>query len=82
MDQLKLKSASLHFEFMYTRSMFTTPDMAQQGEILNSVARLLDDGKLQTTLSETLHGLSVETLEAAHQRVLEGHMRGKVVMVY
>ncbi|MGX9308733.1 zinc-binding alcohol dehydrogenase family protein [Pantoea ananatis] len=82
MDQLKLKSAALHFEFMYTRSMFTTPDMAQQGEILNTVAQLLDDGKLQTTLNETLHGLSAETLEAAHQRVLEGHMRGKVVMVY
>jgi len=82
MDQLKLKSAALHFEFMYTRSMYNTPDMAQQGEILNAVADLLDDGKLQSTLNETLHGLSVETLEAAHQRVLEGHMRGKVVMVY
>jgi hypothetical protein len=34
------------------------------------------------SLSETLQGLSVETLKAAHQRVLEGHMRGKVVMVY
>lgn len=82
MDQLKLKSAALHFEFMYTRSMYNTPDMAQQGEILNTVASLLDEGKLQSTLNETLHGLSVETLETAHQRVLEGHMRGKVVMVY
>ena len=82
MDQLKLKSAALHFELMYTRSMFNTPDMARQGEILDAVSALLDEGKLQTTLSETLHGLSVETLTAAHQRVLEGHMRGKVVMVY
>ncbi|CRH28056.1 zinc-binding alcohol dehydrogenase family protein [Pantoea ananatis] len=82
MDQLKLKSAALHFEFMYTRSMYNTPDMAQQGEILNTVASLLDEGKLQSTLNETLHGLSVETLQTAHQRVLEGHMRGKVVMVY
>ncbi|MCZ4059355.1 zinc-binding alcohol dehydrogenase family protein [Pantoea sp. LMR881] len=82
MDQLKLKSAALHFEFMYTRSMFTTPDMARQGEILEAVAELLDAGKVQTTLNETLQGLSVETLQAAHQRVLEGHMRGKVVMVY
>ena len=82
MDQLKLKSAALHFELMYTRSMFNTPDMARQGEILNEVAELLDAGKLQTTLNETLQGLSVETLQAAHARVLEGHMRGKVVMVY
>ncbi len=82
MSELKLKSAALHFEFMYTRSMFTTPDIARQGEILDEVAALLDSGKIRTTLNETLQGLSVETLTAAHQRVLEGHMRGKVVIVY
>ncbi|WP_312242549.1 zinc-binding alcohol dehydrogenase family protein [Pantoea sp.] len=82
MDQLKLKSAALHWEFMYTRSMYNTPDMARQGEILEEVARLLDEGKLHSTLNETLHGLSVETLTAAHQRVLHGHMRGKVVIAY
>ncbi|WP_455812426.1 zinc-binding alcohol dehydrogenase family protein [Pseudomonas graminis] len=82
MDQLKLKSAALHFEFMYTRSMFTTPDIARQGEILNATAALLDEGKLAGSLSKTLHGLSVATLSEAHQLVLEGHMRGKVVMVY
>ena len=82
MDQLKLKSAALHFEFMYTRSMFTTPDIARQGEILNATAALLDEGKLTGSLSKTLHGLSVETLSEAHHLVLEGHMRGKVVMVY
>ncbi|MTD27470.1 zinc-binding alcohol dehydrogenase family protein [Erwinia sorbitola] len=82
MDQLKLKSAALHFEFMYTRSMFTTPDIARQGEILDETAKLLDAGKLTGSLSKTLHGLSVETLSEAHQLVLEGHMRGKVVIVY
>ncbi|MGB9095040.1 zinc-binding alcohol dehydrogenase family protein [Erwinia sp.] len=82
MNQLKLKSAALHFEFMYTRSMFTTPDIARQGEILDATAKLLDAGKVSSSLSKTLHGLSVETLTEAHQLVLEGHMRGKVVMVY
>lgn len=82
MDQLKLKSAALHWEFMYTRSMYTTPDIARQGEILNITARLLDEGKVSTSLSKTLQGLSVETLTEAHRLVLEGHMRGKVVIVY
>lgn len=82
MNELKLKSAALHFEFMYTRSMFTTPDIARQGEILDQVARLIDSGRLATTLNETLIGLNVKTLSAAHQRVLEGHMRGKVVIQY
>ncbi|MDW8844652.1 zinc-binding alcohol dehydrogenase family protein [Erwinia sp. MMLR14_017] len=82
MNELKLKSAALHFEFMYTRSMYNTPDIARQGEILDATAKLLDAGKITTTLNKTLQGLSVETLTEAHQLVLEGHMRGKVVMVY
>ncbi|WLS78367.1 zinc-binding alcohol dehydrogenase family protein [Erwinia pyri] len=82
MNQLKLKSAALHFELMYTRSMFNTPDIARQGEILDATAKLLDAGKITTTLNKTLQGLSVETLTEAHKLVLEGHMRGKVVMVY
>lgn len=82
MEQLKLKSAALHWELMYTRSMYNTPDIARQGEILDATAKLLDDGKITTSLSKTLEGLSVGTLTEAHRLVLEGHMRGKVVMVY
>ena len=82
MEQLKLKSAALHWEFMFTRSMYTTADIARQGEILNEVAQLLDAGKVVTTLNQTLHGLSVETLKQAHALVLDGHMRGKAVIVY
>ncbi len=39
---LKLKSAALHWEFMFTRSMFTTPDIAEQGNILHEVAQRVD----------------------------------------
>lgn len=79
-SQLKLKSAALHWEFMFTRSMFTTPDIARQGEILREVAQLVDDGKLAGTVSQTLSGLTPETLKQAHNSVLAGHMRGKVVI--
>jgi NADPH2:quinone reductase len=82
MNKLKLKSAALHWELMYTRSMFNTPDIAQQGEILKQVAALVDEGKVTTTLSETLHGLTVESIEAAHAKVLDGHMQGKVVVAF
>lgn len=82
LNQLKLKSAALHWELMFTRSMFNTPDIAQQGEILKQVAALVDEGKVQTTLSETLQGLTVESIEAAHAKVLDGHMQGKVVIAF
>ncbi|MBW7981534.1 zinc-binding alcohol dehydrogenase family protein [Enterobacillus tribolii] len=79
---LKSKSAALHWEFMFTRSMFNTPDIAQQGEILQQMAQLFDEGKIEGTLSETLNGLSVENLTRAHEKVAEGRMRGKIVIAY
>ncbi|EPW7974995.1 zinc-binding alcohol dehydrogenase family protein [Cronobacter turicensis] len=81
-DALKSKSAALHWEFMYTRSMYQTADMARQGEILNEVATLVDAREVESALSETFHGLSVESISKAHQKVLEGHMRGKVVVEF
>lgn len=79
-NALKLKSAALHWEFMFTRSMFTTPDIARQGEILREVAQQVDNGLLQGTLSQTLNGLTPETLKQAHEAILNGHMRGKLVI--
>ncbi|AXW86025.1 NADPH:quinone reductase [Lonsdalea britannica] len=78
--QLKLKSAALHWEFMFTRSMYTTPDIARQGDILQQVAREVDEGKLKGTASKVLKGLTTETLSAAHNTVLEGHTQGKIVI--
>ncbi|CAM4209952.1 MULTISPECIES: zinc-binding alcohol dehydrogenase family protein [Lelliottia] len=81
-SKLKSKSAALHWEFMYTRSMYQTADMARQGEILNEVAKLVDAGVVESSLSETLHGLSMESITEAHRKVLDGHMRGKVVVAF
>lgn len=81
-NQLKSKSAALHWEFMYTRSMYQTQDMARQGEILDEVAKLVDNGVVKSSLSDTLHGLSVESITEAHRKVLDGHMRGKVVVAF
>lgn len=41
---LKRKRISLHWEFMYTRSMFQTPDLIRQHEILQRIAQLVDGG--------------------------------------
>jgi NADPH2:quinone reductase len=75
------KSAALHWELMFTRSTYQTPDMAEQGRILQQVASLVDEGKLESSLSKTLHGLSVESIRQAHQIQLEGHMNGKTAIV-
>ncbi len=79
---LKTKSVTLSWEFMYTRSMFQTHDMAVQHEILNRVAELLDDGTLKTTLTTTLQGLSANTLKQAHELQESGKTIGKTVIAF
>lgn len=79
---LQGKSVGFMWELMFTRSMFGTEDMAQQGKILARVAALVDDGIVQTTETQVLHGLSVDTLKEAHKIVETGSMIGKLVIRY
>ena len=77
----KLKSVTLSWEFMYTRSMFETEDMAEQGKLLTKVAGLLDAGALVTTRQKTLTGLTPENIQAMHIKQESGTMMGKQVLV-
>ena len=77
---LKLKSISLHWELMFTRSLFETPDMEKQGELLREVSSLVDEGKIRTTLSEVLGPIDAKHLSMAHQKIETGSTKGKVVL--
>jgi NADPH:quinone reductase len=76
----KRKSVSVHWELMFTRSMFLTPDMAAQGALLNEVARLVDAGTLRTTLGENFGPINATNLKRAHAMIESGRTRGKVVL--
>jgi len=78
----KPKSVSLHWESMFTRSLFATYDMVRQGEILREIARLIDTGKLQPTLTQTLQPFNAATLRAAHRQIESGTTLGKIVVTY
>ncbi|MEM9784689.1 MAG: zinc-binding alcohol dehydrogenase family protein [Pseudomonadota bacterium] len=77
---LKLKSLTLTWEFMFTRSMFATADIGAQGALLARTAALIDDGRLRTTLADHLGKMSVETLRKAHGLLESGRSRGKIVL--
>jgi len=78
----KRKCASIHWEFMFARPLFETPDMGRQGEILEEVAGLVDAGILRSTLRETLHGLTAKNIQDAHVRQESASMIGKQVIVF
>ncbi|MFO6419923.1 zinc-binding alcohol dehydrogenase family protein [Hylemonella sp. W303a] len=77
---LKKKSVSVHWELMFTRSMFGTTDMQAQHELLTQVALLVDAGRLRTTVGEHLGRIDATNLRRAHALVEAGHTRGKLVL--
>ncbi len=78
--KLKRKSLSLHWEFMYTRSLFETADMLEQHKLLNRVAQLIDAGTLKTTVGEHFGTINAGNLRRAHELLESGTARGKIVL--
>ncbi len=76
----KRKSVSVHWELMFTRSLYETPDMDRQGKLLGEVTELIDAGKLKTTLTEVLRPINAANLKAAHEIIESGKARGKIVL--
>jgi NADPH:quinone reductase len=76
----KRKSISVHWELMFTRSLFQTPDIQAQHALLNEVSRLVDAGAIRTTLSETLGKINAGNLKTAHELLEAGHTKGKLVL--
>jgi len=76
----KGKAVSIHWESMFTRSSFQTPDMIAQHHLLNDVADLVDKGVLRTTLDQTFGTINAANLRRAHALIESGKSRGKIVL--
>lgn len=76
----KPKAVSIHWESMFTRAVFETPDMAAQGNLLTDVARMVDEGRIRTTVTEVMRPINAANLKAAHARIESGTARGKIVL--
>jgi zinc-binding alcohol dehydrogenase family protein len=76
----KRKAISIHWELMFTRSLFETPDMDEQGKILERIAALVDGGKVKTTLTEVLKPINAANLKKAHTILESGKSKGKIVL--
>ena len=77
---LKEKSLTFSWESMFTRSLFQTPDMIRQHEILTSVAGEVARGAVRSTLAGHFGTLGAEPLRRAHSQVESGTTIGKIVL--
>ncbi|MES2190102.1 MAG: zinc-binding alcohol dehydrogenase family protein [Pseudomonadota bacterium] len=76
----KRKSLSIHWELMFTRPVFGTPDMIEQHRLLDEVAKLVDAGRVRTTVTEKFGSINAANLRKAHALIESGKARGKVVL--
>ncbi|MDO3444962.1 zinc-binding alcohol dehydrogenase family protein [Agrobacterium sp. V1] len=77
---LKRKSISLHWELMFTRSLYATADIEKQHELLNRIGALVDEGRIKSTLNESFGAINAENLKRAHALIESGKAKGKIVL--
>lgn len=78
LNLFKNKSASIAWEFMFSKTLFKTENMASQGDILKRLAELVDIGITRSTFTACLGKLSPSTLSAAHNRIASERTIGKL----
>jgi NADPH:quinone reductase len=78
--KLSGKSITLCFELMFTRSIFSPPDIEEQHRILRDTARLVDQGVLKTTRHDHFGTINARNLATAHAHVETGRAIGKSVL--
>lgn len=80
MEPLKSKSAGFIWEFMFTRSMYHTADITKQGELLNELSALVEQGIIKSTIQEQFSPINAENIRKAHALIEQGNTIGKVVV--
>ncbi|MEL7420143.1 MAG: zinc-binding alcohol dehydrogenase family protein [Cyanobacteria bacterium J06648_1] len=80
MKTLKSKSASLVWEFMFTRSMYQTKDMIEQGKLLNELSQLIEDDVIVSTCNDLVKPIDAKNLRDVHQRLEGGKTIGKIAL--
>lgn len=80
LNKFKSKSATIAWEFMFTRSLYNTPDMIKQHEILKFTADLIDRGQLKTTIAEVISPINAANLRMVHKKLESGAGLGKTVL--
>ena len=74
--QKRLDALGVHVHALDVRDA----DMAAQGALLNEIARLIDAGRLRTTLAERFGPINAASLRRAHALIESGRAMGKIVL--
>lgn len=76
----KTKCVGIHWEFMFTRSMYQADDIIEQHNILKRVAELIDSGEILATANDNLSPINAENILEGHRRLESGKSIGKLTI--
>lgn len=76
----KQKALSVHWEFMFAKSL-NDHHPQEQGAMLAKLAALVEDGKVRSTRTQTL-AATADNLREAHRALEAGEVIGKIVMAW
>ncbi|MCF7221806.1 zinc-binding alcohol dehydrogenase family protein [Marilutibacter chinensis] len=79
-DPYKMKCIGIHWEMMFARPVLKTPDIDEQGRILDRIAALVDAGELKSIQRDALKPIDAANLREAHRRLESGATTGKLVL--
>jgi NADPH:quinone reductase len=81
---LRQKSVTFVWEVMFTRSLFQTYDTIEQHHLLNTVADLIDNKGIKTTITDLCKAwitpINAENLRKAYKRLESRNTIGKIVL--
>jgi NADPH:quinone reductase len=79
-DSSARQKRSFRLGIQFTWSLFQTPDMQRQHELLNEVASLIETGTLKSTVTELMTPINAANLRAVHAKIETGRTIGKIVL--
>jgi zinc-binding alcohol dehydrogenase family protein len=78
--KFKRKSLSVHWELMFTPTLFQTPEMDEQHRILTEISALVDSGVIKSTMRENAGKITAANLKTVHALLESGRGIGKTVL--
>jgi NADPH2:quinone reductase len=78
--QLWDKSVTLVWEMVFTRLDHAGPDLIRYHQILSSVAQLVDQQVISSTMTSELAPISAATVQQAHSTLAAGRTVGKIAL--
>jgi len=80
LNLLNHKSATLVWESLFTPFLYRMPELGAHHHLLDAIAEMVDQGTIESTMTDSLGALNEANLKRAHAEIESGRTVGKLVL--